>query len=56
MTNIKRIVLNSVLLELIALACGCVVVPHEGYYDGEHHRYYHDRAWHECVEHDEHCG
>lgn len=27
----------------------------EGYYDREHHRYWHDRAWRDCVENDEHC-
>ena len=60
MTNPKRIVMGSVLLELIVLTCGCIVVPHEGYYEGyydrDHQRYYHDHAWRECAEHDEHCG
>lgn len=28
----------------------------EGYYDREHHRYWHEKAWHDCVEHDEHCS
>ncbi len=56
MKNTKRTIMNIVLLELIALASACVVVPHEGYYDSDQHRYYHDHAWHECVEHDEHCG
>ncbi len=56
MTNTKRIVKSSLLLELIVIVCGCVVVPHEGYYDRDHHRYYHDHAWHECVDRDEHCG
>ncbi len=56
MTNTKRIVKSSILLELIVIACGCVVVPHEGYYDRDHHRYYHDHAWHECADRDEHCG
>jgi hypothetical protein len=38
------------------LAQGCVVAePREGYYDHEHHRWYHEHAWHDCVEHDEHC-
>jgi hypothetical protein len=27
----------------------------EGYYDRDHHRYWHDQAWHDCVEHDVHC-
>jgi hypothetical protein len=44
---------------LAAIASGCVVAPrdsyHEGYYDRDHHRYYHERGWHDCVERDEHC-
>ncbi len=56
MTNTKRIIKSSILIELIVIVCGCVVVPHEGYYDHDHHRYYHDHAWHECVDRDEHCG
>jgi hypothetical protein len=27
----------------------------EGYYDRDHHRYYHEHAWHDCVDRDEHC-
>jgi len=27
----------------------------EGYYDREHHRWWHDQAWHDCVENDIHC-
>jgi hypothetical protein len=27
----------------------------EGYYDREHHRYWHDKAWRDCVENDIHC-
>lgn len=27
----------------------------EGYYDRDHHRYYHDHGWRECGERDEHC-
>jgi hypothetical protein len=38
------------------LAQGCVVEPREGYWDRDHHRWYHDHAWHDCVEHDVHCG
>jgi hypothetical protein len=45
------------LLGLIALSSACVVAGpgHEGYYDHEHNRYYHENAWHDCGEHDEHC-
>jgi|HubBroStandDraft_4_1064222.scaffolds.fasta_scaffold622264_1 hypothetical protein len=27
----------------------------EGYYDRDHHRWYHERGWQNCGEHDEHC-
>jgi hypothetical protein len=27
----------------------------EGYYDREHNRWWHDQAWHDCVENDIHC-
>lgn len=44
---------------LIALSSACVVAEpghyHEGYYDRDHHRYYHENNWHECGERDEHC-
>lgn len=43
------------LLATTLLASGCVVEPHEGYYDRDHHRWYHEHAWHECGERDEHC-
>jgi hypothetical protein len=51
----KSIVKGSFLLGLIVIATGCVVAPRDGYYDGEHHRYYHERTWHDCSERDEHC-
>jgi hypothetical protein len=43
------------LLGLILLTPGCVVEPREGYYDRDHHRWYHEHAWHECGDRDEHC-
>jgi hypothetical protein len=46
---------STFLLGLISLALGCVLVPNEGRYDSEHHRYYHDSAWHDCGERNEHC-
>jgi hypothetical protein len=57
-----------VLATLMMCLSGCVVhdrdVVHdggyaqgykEGYYDREHNRYWHEDAWHDCVEHDLHC-
>lgn len=60
-----------ILVSLMFCLSGCVVhdrevVHHddgggyeqgykEGYYDREHHRWWHDKAWHDCVENDIHC-
>ena len=27
----------------------------EGYYDRERNRYWSEKAWHDCIEHDVHC-
>jgi hypothetical protein len=57
MIAMTRIVMGTFLLGLLLLSSGCVVAePHEGYYDRDHHRWYHEHSWHACVEHDEHCG
>jgi uncharacterized membrane protein len=55
MTYAKRLTQWSIVVGLIAGVLACGAAPSEGYYDRDHHRYYHERAWHECVEHDEHC-
>jgi hypothetical protein len=60
MKNIESLVRGGVLLGLIALSSACVVAGpgsgyHEGYYDHEHHRYWHENGWRECGERDEHC-
>jgi hypothetical protein len=55
MTNTIRIAKYGFLLGLMGLVLGCVVAPREGYYDGGHHRYYHENSWHDCGERDEHC-
>jgi hypothetical protein len=50
---------GSFLVSLLALASGCVVAPregyHEGYWDHEHNRWYHEHGWVDCGEHDVHC-
>lgn len=63
--NTRQIALTSLILGLAGTVSGCVVsttretthdVPvHEGYYDQEHHRYWHDDAWHDCTDHDDYC-
>jgi hypothetical protein len=55
MINIKVFAKGSFLVGLVGLVMGCVVETREGAYDRDHHRYYHENAWHDCVEHDEHC-
>jgi hypothetical protein len=35
---------------------GCVVTEHrEGYWDREHHRWWHEHAWVMCESEDAHC-
>ena len=52
----QRVAHGSLLLALIAIAAGCVVAePREGYWDHDHNRWYHEHAWHECGDRDEHC-
>jgi hypothetical protein len=40
-------------------ASGCVVTPRgpyaEGYYDNEHHRWWHENGWVDCGPQDNHC-
>jgi hypothetical protein len=51
----KQITAISVLLALMAVMSACVIAPREGYYDRDHHRYYHQNAWHSCGQNDQHC-
>jgi len=55
----RRIATAGLLLALMAVMSGCLFAPrsgyHEGYYDREHNRYYHENSWHGCADHDEHC-
>jgi hypothetical protein len=51
----KRIVLGSIFVGLALLAAGCVVAPAEGYYDRDHHRYWHEHVWVVCGDGDVHC-
>ena len=52
----RYLVKSTLLMGLLALASGCIITtPREGYYDHEHHRYYREHTWHECVEHDAYC-
>jgi hypothetical protein len=57
-TRIGQALMSLLGLTLLAstlLASGCVVEPREGFYDRDHHRWYHEHQWHECGDHDEHC-
>ena len=55
MKSTTYIAKGTFLIGLIGLVLGCVLAPNEGRYDSEHHRYYHESAWHDCGERDEHC-
>jgi hypothetical protein len=56
MKNSLLIAQCGILLATFMASSGCVVAePRNGYYDRDHHRYYHEHVWRECVEHDEHC-
>ena len=69
MTYAQRVVRGVVLLAMASFASGCVIAERgdgyrehgehegyrEGYYDRDHHRYYHEHGWRECGERDEHC-
>ena len=56
MKGIKRIALGSCLLAVMSMfLSGCYVETREGYYDHEHHRWWHDHAWVACVDTDPHC-
>lgn len=59
MSTFKPLITASLLLSGVMMSVpGCVVEPrepHEGYYDHERNRWYHEHAWHECIEHDIHC-
>ena len=51
-----RIFMASFLLGLVAVSLsGCIVEPREGYYDHDHHRWYHEHSWRACEDRDEHC-
>jgi hypothetical protein len=52
-TRIGRAAL--LLLGLVMMVSGCVVEPREGYWDRDHHRYYHSHGWVECGDRDDHC-
>jgi hypothetical protein len=60
MTSTQSIFRAAIMLGLISLSTACVVAGpaggyHEGYYDRDHNRYYHENGWRDCGERDEHC-
>lgn len=54
---IAKPIAHTVLLAtgFLLLASGCAREPREGYYDRDHHRWWHEHAWRDCAERDEHC-
>ncbi len=57
MRLLKRLASTGLVLwSLSLMLSGCVVAePREGYYDHEHHRWYHEHVWVTCGPADEHC-
>lgn len=56
MEKLLRVAQFSVLLGLVAFTSACVVTePREGYWDRDHHRYYHEHGWHDCTPEAEFC-
>ena len=59
-----RLIVSLLILTPTFMLSGCVIREHdtvretppvEGYYDHEHHRYYHEHAWVTCDDRDPHC-
>jgi hypothetical protein len=60
MKDATRFAIGSLLLAIAAISAGCVVAGprdgyREGYYDRDHHRYYHEHVWVACGDRDDHC-
>jgi hypothetical protein len=58
MNNAPHAFKFAVIIGLAAIASACIVAPernHEGYWDREHSRYWHEGGWHPCAEHAEAC-
>jgi hypothetical protein len=56
MRNILTLVKGTLLAGMFTVATGCIVAePREGYWDRDHHRYYHEHGWHDCAEGDRYC-
>jgi hypothetical protein len=56
MNHLLRVAQFNLILGLIAFSSACVVTePHEGYWDHDHNRYYHEHAWHACTPEDNFC-
>jgi hypothetical protein len=56
MNKMETIIKGSILLALVTFSSACVVAePHEGFYDRDHARYYHEHSWHDCGEHNDFC-
>ena len=48
--------MSLLLVGVTLIAPGCVVAqPREGYYDRDHHRWYHEHGWVVCNGADERC-
>jgi hypothetical protein len=54
--DLKSATKAVLLLTLTAIVSACVIEPREGYWDRDHHRYYHEHTWHDCTERGEFCA
>jgi hypothetical protein len=52
---LNALIKGAFLLGLFSIGSGCVVEPREGYWDRDHHRWYHEHAWVECGPGEGHC-
>ena len=51
-----RVWKGGLIFALAVIPSACIVAePREGYWDRDHGRFYHEHAWHDCGEHEDHC-
>ena len=51
-----RVWKGGLIFALAVISSACIVAePREGYWDRDHGRFYHEHAWHDCGEHEDHC-
>ena len=55
----KTAYLSGLLLGVLTSLSGCLIETrepyHEGHYDRDHHRYWHEHSWHDCDDREDRC-